>query len=119
MKKTREYYKEYYKELLDLGYVEGQELTPEQVRQYRQGILPPGVRPENIVQWGTTDIYKYVPDIDAEEFTKKSQFLTIRHLRTIKRCLIFIVVLIAIGLSVSAIAWLVAATQAGNYYAGM
>ena len=118
MKKTREYYEEYYKELLDLGYVEGQELTPEQVRQYRQGILPPGVRPENIVQWGTTDIYKYVPDIDGEEFMKKSQFLMIRHLRTIKRCLVFIVVLIAVGLSVSAIAWLIAATQAGNYYAG-
>ena len=115
MKKTREYYKEYYKELLDLGYLDGQELTPEQVRQYRQGILPPGVRPENIVQWGTTDIYKYVPDIDGEEFMKKSQFITIRHLRTIKKCLVFIVVLIAINLGASVIAGLAAIMQAVSY----
>lgn len=111
MKKTREYYKE----LLDLGYVKGQELTPEQMRQYRQGILPPGVTPGNIVQWGTTDIYKYVPDIDGEEFMKKSQFLMIRHLRTIKNCLVFIVVLIAIGMGMGVIAGLAAIMQAISY----
>lgn len=111
MKKTREYYKE----LLDLGYVEGQELTPEQVRQYEQGILPPGVRPENIVNWPTYEYYTYCPDIDSEEFMKKSQFITIRHLRTIKKCLVFIVVLIAINLGASVIAGLAAIMQAVSY----
>ncbi len=111
MKKTREYYKE----LLDLGYVEGQELTPEQVRQYKQGILPPGVRPENIVNWPTYEYYTYCPDIDSEEFMKKSQFITIRHLRTIKKCLVFIVVLIAINLGASVIAGLAAIMQAVSY----
>lgn len=111
MKKTREYYKE----LLDLGYVEGQELTSEQMRQYRQGILPPGVRPENIVNWPTYEYYTYCPDIDSEEFMKKSQFITIRHLRTIKKCLVFIVVLIAINLGASVIAGLAAIMQAVSY----
>lgn len=111
MKKTREYYKE----LLDLGYVEGQELTPEQVRQYKQGILPPGVRPENIVNWPTYEYYTYCSDIDSEEFMKKSQFITIRHLRTIKKCLVFIVVLIAINLGASVIAGLAAIMQAISY----
>lgn len=110
MKKTREYYKE----LLDLGYVKGQELTPEQVRQYKQGMLPPGVTPENIVNWPTYERYTYCPDIDAEEFMKKSQLLTIRHLRTIKKCLVFIVVLIAIGLGIAALAGFTAITQAAN-----
>lgn len=105
MKKTREYYKE----LLDLGYVKGQGLTLEQIRQYRQGVLPPGVTPENIVQRDTADIY--VPDIDAEEFMKKSNFLTIRNLRAIKRCLIFIVVLLAIGIAVGLIAGISALSQ--------
>ncbi len=114
MKKTREYYKE----LLDLGYTKGRKLSKEEKKLFfkQQEI---GSVPANIV-WvadSTDDLYE-VEEPDNEEFMKKSQFLMIRHLRTIKRCLIFIVVLIAVGLSVSAIAWLITATQAGNYYAG-
>ena len=115
MKKTREYYKE----LLDLGYTKGRKLSKEEKKLFfRQQEV--GAAPDNIV-WGaesTGDLYE-VEEPDSEEFMKKSYLLTIRHLRTIKNCLIFIVALIGIGLSVSAIAWLVAATQAGNYYAGM
>lgn len=114
MKKTREYYKE----LLDLGYTKGRKLSKEEkqlfIKQQESGSAP-----VNIV-WAsdTTDDLYEIEEPDGEEFMKKSQFLMIRHLRTIKRCLVFIVVLIAVGLSVSAIAWLIAATQAGNYYAG-
>lgn len=115
MKKTREYYKE----LLELGYVKGRKLSKEEKQLFMKQ-QQSGSAPDNIV-WAadaTDDLYE-IEEPDAEEFMKKSQLLTIRHLRTIKKCLVFIVVLIAIGLSVSAIAWLVAATQAGNYYAGM
>lgn len=114
MKKTREYYKE----LLDLGYTKGRKLSKEEkqlfIKQQESGSAP-----VNIV-WAsdTTDDLYEIEEPDGEEFMKKSQFLMIRHLRTIKRCLVFIVVLIAVGLSASAIAWLIAATQAGNYYAG-
>lgn len=114
MKKTREYYKE----LLDLGYTKGRKLSKEEkqlfIKQQESGSAP-----VNIV-WAsdTTDDLYEIEEPDGEEFMKKSQFLMIRHLRTIKRCLVFIVVLIAVGLSASAIAWLIAATQAGNYYTG-
>lgn len=110
MKKTREYYKE----LLDLGYVKGRKLSKEEKQLFMKQ-QQSGSSPDNIV-WAsdTTDDLYEIEEPDGEEFMKKSQLLMIRHLRTIKRCLVFIVVLIAIGLGIAALAGFTAITQAAN-----
>lgn len=107
MKKTRAYYKE----LLDLGYTKGKRLSKEEKQLFfRQ--QETGAASDNIVFGADAsgDLYE-VEDIDAEEFMKKSNFLTIRNLRAIKRCLIFIVVLLAIGIAVGLIAGISALSQ--------
>ena len=107
MKRTREYYKG----LLDLGYTKGKRLSKEEKQLFfRQREM--GAVPNNIVfgDDASGELFE-VEDIDAEEFMKKSSFLMIRHLRAIKRCLIFIVVLFAIGIAVGLIAGIAALSQ--------
>ena len=81
MKKTREYYKE----LLDLGYTKGRKLSKEEKQLFMKQ-QQSGSAPDNIV-WAsdTTDDLYEIEEPDGEEFMKKSQFLVIRHLRTIKK----------------------------------
>ena len=93
MKKT----KEYYKDLLFLGYDQGERLTKEEVMQYKNSLASNQPTPENIVYGLDQRLYK-VEDVDDEEFTRHSSLLLIKNLCTIKKCLVGIVVLIAVGL---------------------
>ncbi len=99
MKKT----KEYYKDLLFLGYTQGERLTKEEVIQYKSSLASNQPTPENIVYGLDERLYK-VDDVDDEEFNRHSSLLLIKNLRTIKKCLIFLVVLIAVGLVFGAMA---------------
>ncbi len=71
--------------MLDLGYTKGRKLSKEEKQLFMKQ-QQSGSAPDNIV-WAsdTTDDLYEIEEPDGEEFMKKSQFLVIRHLRTIKK----------------------------------
>ena len=95
MKKT----KEYYQELLDLDFVKGEKLTKAEEDHHRASLKAGISVDNNIVEYRIND-----EDINAETLKEKFMFLTVKHLRTIKSCLLVLTVLALIGVGIGIIA---------------
>lgn len=102
MKKT----KEYYQELLDLDFVKGEKLTKAEEDHHRASLKAGISVDNNIVEYGTSGTYRRIndEDISAEALKEKFMFLTVKHLRTIKSCLLVLTVLALIGVGIGIIA---------------
>lgn len=93
-------------ELLDLDFVKGEKLTKAEEEQHRASLKAGISVDNNIVEYGTSGTYRRIndEDINAETLKEKFMFLTVKHLRTIKSCLLVLTVLALIGVGIGIIA---------------